>query len=236
MQLFQTPGTVFLPQPPPLWYVTNGERSVGPIVTGLLTRYVDDGQIADSCHVRMPSSRWRDLLAVREIAARHSRVGILPMNWQREAMADLLSRVGRMRDEDEFLYEVTQFALSTTKAESAMLHCLERSSRAMVTRCILGPMPYDRLGHPLPESDLVLQSARLGRPVVGPPWEPAEDALTIRFAASRGGTGAVAMIPISVGGVVTTMLEISRPGRPFRRMDLQRAEQFAQRALRTHRN
>jgi hypothetical protein len=236
MQLHQSPGTVFLPQPPPLWYVTNGERSVGPIVTGLLTRYVDDGQIGDACHVRMPSSRWRDLLAVREIAARHSRVGILPMNWQREAMADLLARVGRMRDEDELLHEVTEFALTTTKAESAMLHYLGRSTKAMVTRCILGPMPNDRLGYPLPESDLVLEAARFGRPVVGPTWGPTEDRLAMRFAASRGGTGAVAMIPISVGGVVTTMLEVSRPGRPFRRTDLQRAEQFAQRALRTHRN
>ena len=31
--------------PPPLWYVTNGALTVGPVLTGLLMRGVDEGQV-----------------------------------------------------------------------------------------------------------------------------------------------------------------------------------------------
>jgi hypothetical protein len=236
MQLHQVSNTVFLPQPPPLWYVTDGERSVGPVVTGMLTRGVERGQIPDYCHVRVLRGQWRTLSTVREIAAINSKVGHLPTLSSREIFVEVLQQVGRIKDDDEFLYDLAQIALTTTSAESAMVHCLERSTRAMVTRCVVGPMPSDRLGRPLPERDLVLQSARLGKPVFGPPYGPTEDALAMRFAASRGGAGAVAMIPISVGGVVTTMLELSRPGHAFRRTDLQRAENLLGRALRIRGN
>jgi hypothetical protein len=97
-------------------------------------------------------------------------------------------------------------------------------------------MPYDRLGHPLTENDLLLKSARMGRPVFGPPYGATEDALAMRFASSRGGVGAVAMIPISLDGTTTAMLELARPGHAFRRADLEHAERIVQRALRMRRN
>ena len=236
MQLHQVPYTVFLPQPPPLWYVTDGERSLGPLVTGTLTRGVEDGQVPDYCHVRMLRGHWRSLNTVREIAAINSRVGHLPTASSREKFIEILQQVSRIKDEDEFLYDLAQIALTTTSAQCAMVHCLERSARAMVTRCVLGPMPFDRLGMPLHESDLILSAARVGRPVFGPPYGPTEDALAMRFAASRGGVGAVAMIPFCIGGVVTAMLEVARPGHAFRRSDLQRAENLVGRALRSRRN
>ena len=86
------------------------------------------------------------------------------------------------------------------------------------------------------ERDLVLKAARMGRPVLGPPYGPTEDALAIRFASSRGGVGAAAMIPIFIGEQLTAMLELSRPGHAFRRSDLQRAERIAQRAVRPRAN
>jgi hypothetical protein len=42
------------------------------------------------------------------------------------------------------------------------------------------------------------------------------------------------MIPFFVGGTLTAMLELSRPGRAFRRTDLQRAERIVHRALFGH--
>lgn len=236
MQVQTIARSVFLPQPPPLWYITDGVKSVGPVVTGMLMRGVEAGRVSEFCHVRVARGGWRGLNYVREIAALNSRVGPLPKGASAEAFMELSMATGCIRDDDEFFYELAQLAITTTGAECAMFHCLEASSRSMVTRCILGPMSYDRLGYPLAENDLVLHYARLGRPVLGPPYGPVEDKLSMRFASSQGGVGAVAMIPISVGNVVTNMLELARPGHAFRRADLQRAERVVQRAIRVRRN
>jgi hypothetical protein len=236
MQDHQIPHSVFLPQPPPLWYVTNGEHSVGPVVTGMLLRGVEAGRVPDYCHVRVVRGDWRGVNYVREVAALNGRVSSLPAASGREAFMEFSILTGHIKDEDEFLHELAQLALTATSAENAMMHRLDRSTRAMVTRCVLGPMPKDRLGYPLAENDPVLVAARLGRPVFGPPFGPTEDALARRFASSRGGAGAVAMIPIFIGGTMTVMLELSRPGHAFRRTDLQRAERVVERALRLRRN
>jgi hypothetical protein len=136
-----------------------------------------------------------------------------------------------IKDELEFCHRVTWLSLLTTSAENAMFHFRARFGRSLITRSILGPMSKDRLGYPLPESDLILRKARAGHPVVGPPYGPTEDALAMRFANSEGGAGAVAMIPIFAGGALMAMLELSRPGHAFRRSDLRAAERVVQRAL-----
>jgi hypothetical protein len=236
MQLHDIPQSVFLPQPPPLWYLTDGERSVGPIVTGQLVRHVEAGHVPDYCHVRMPRGSWRRLGWVREIAAFGKRASRLSKAPVQEAFLELSFETGHMTDEDEFLHELTEAARAMVGGESAMLHCLERSTRAMVTRSIVGKIPNDGLGYPLPEHDLVLQVARRNKPVSGPPYGPIEDALAMRFATSRGGVGAAAMIPIPMHGSLSAIFEVARPGHAFRRADLQRAEQLVQRMLRMRRH
>lgn len=224
--------SVFRPQPPPLWYVTNGELTVGPVHTGLLMRGVEHGRIPDYCQVRASRGTWRDLTGVREISAMVTKPGF--KSSPSVELDDWSERMMGMRDDDELCHSMTWLALMTTGAESAMLHFRSRSrhSKSLVTRSVLGPMPTDRLGHPLPEEDFVLRSARLGLPVVGPPYGKAEDALAMRFAHSSGGVGAAAMIPIFAGGELTAMLEVARPGHAFRRNDLLRAERIVQGALR----
>ena len=69
MQLQEIPKSVFRLEPPPLWYVTNGELTVGPVVTGLLMRGVEFGRVPDYCHVRTYRGDWRTLSSVREISA-----------------------------------------------------------------------------------------------------------------------------------------------------------------------
>jgi len=234
MQLQPVQNSVFRLQPPPLWYVTNGELTVGPVVTGLLLRGVEFGRVPDYCHVRTYHGDWRTLTSVREISALNSKVGA------NAPSADQLAEWGRplerIKDEMELAHTVTWLSLVTTGAESAMFHYRGRGARSLYTRSVLGPMSTERLNYALPESDLVLIAARFGRPVFGPPYGPTEDALAMRFASSRGGSGAVAMIPVFVGKELTAMLELSRPGHAFRRSDLQRAERIVQRALRQRAN
>lgn len=228
MRLNQIPQTLFPIQPPPLWFVTNGELTVGPVVTGLLMRGVEHGRVPDYCHVRPYRGNWRELLGVREISALHRKLDARARTAQ---LAEWQRALARIRDEDELCHTLTWIAMLATSAESGMFHFRARGSRALVTRAVVGPLPKDRLGYALPEEDLLVGAARKGRPVSGPPYGPVEDALAMRFACSRGGAGAVAMIPILSGGALLGMLELSRPGHAFRRADLQTAELLAQRAL-----
>lgn len=234
MELNQIPRSVFRQTPPPLWYVTNGELTVGPVVTGLLIRGVEFGRVPEYCQVSPYHGDWRTLNSVREIAALSSKVnGTGP---SQEQLLEWTRPAPRIKDEAELSHTVTWLALMATGAESAMFHYRGRNARTLITRSVLGPVSNERLGYALPEHDLVLKAARKGQPVFGPPYGATEDALAIRFASSRGGVGAAAMIPIFIGETLTAMLELSRPGHAFRRSDLQRAERIAQRAVRPRAN
>jgi hypothetical protein len=236
MQLQIIPPSVFRPQPPPLWYVSDGERSVGPVLTGRLVDHVQAGQVPDWCQVRLTRGRWRKLDFVREISAIKRPVNRPSKAAVREAFLELSYRTGAIRDEDEFFHELTETARAMVGGQCAMLHCFQRSARALVTRSIVGRISTERLGQALPDDDPVLQVARLNRPVFGPPYGPTEDALAQRFACADGGVGAAAMIPVASDGAVSVMLEVARPGHAFRRADLQRAEQLVQRMVRMRRN
>jgi hypothetical protein len=225
----QIPLTVFRPEPPPLWYVTNGELTVGPVVTSLLIRGVEYGRVPEDCHVRSFRGGWRTLDSVREVRALQ-RNGC-PVGPSAEQLAESWRPIERIKDELELCNTVTWLSLAATGAESAMFHYRCRSARALITRSVIGPMSNERLHVALPEHDLLLRAARLARPVIGPPYGPSADALAMRFASSKGGAGAVAMIPIFVHGRLRAMLELSRPGHAFRRSDLQRAERIVQRGL-----
>jgi hypothetical protein len=221
--------SVIKSQPPPLWYVTNGQRTVGPVFTGLLIRGVEQGQVPEYCRVTADCTRWRSLDSVREIAARKRPAASAAE--AAEAFRELERPPERVRDEEELCHQVTRLAMLVTGAESGMFHLRNRAEHRLSTRAVLGPLPAGCLNDPLPEGDLLLRCARLGRPVMGPPYGRAEDALALRFAESAGGVGGAAMLPIFVGSSLAAMLELSRPGHAFRRSDLQRAERIAQRAL-----
>jgi hypothetical protein len=229
MQLHQPKATVFRPQPPPLWFVTNGELTVGPVLTDLLKRGVEYGRVPEYCQVRAFRGEWRSLTGVREIAAMVSKTNIQAPS--EEQYQEWMRPVERVKDESELCHTAAWLSLVATGAESAMFHYRTRYSRSLVTRSVLGPMPTDMLGYALSEHDPVLQSARRGRPVVGPPYGPTEDFLAMRFAHTSGGVGAAAMIPVSDENGLVAMLELARPGHAFRRSDLVRAERIVRRAL-----
>ena len=221
--------SVFRPLPPPLWYVTNGELTVGPVTTNLLVRGVEHGRVPDECHVTVYGGQWRNVYGVREIAALHSKSTRNPLSD--EQLVEWSRPGSTIRDEEELSHKITWLSMITTNAESAMFHYCGRRSRSFITRSILGPMSNERFGRALPEWDPLLEAARLGKPVMGPPYGPLEDALAMRMATSAGGVGAAAMIPIFHGGMLRGVLELSRPGHSFRRSDLQRAERIAQNVL-----
>src|SRR5262245_38452308 len=115
MKLHQIPLSVFKPRPPPLWYVTNGEIKVGPVVTDLLKRGVEHGRVPDYCKVAAYGGNWRKLKSVREIAALDSKSSTLfakPPTGDR--LVELSRPLGRIRDEDELCYHATRISLIAT--------------------------------------------------------------------------------------------------------------------------
>ncbi|HEY8945857.1 MAG TPA: hypothetical protein VIM73_16425 [Polyangiaceae bacterium] len=222
------PHSVFRPQPPPLWYVTNGELTVGPVDTGLLIRGVEHGRVPEYCHVRATTGDWRYLHGVREIAALSTNGVAKEPSF--EQLAEWARFIQRVRDEGELCHTATWLSMVVTGAECAMFHYAGRRGRTLFTRSILGPLSTERLGYPLSEFDLVLRSARRGIPVQGPPYGPVEDGLAKRLSTIAG--SAVAMVPIFVETQLAAMIELARPGHAFRRSDLQRLERIMQRALR----
>ena len=63
------------PKPPPLWLVTNGDVTVGPINTTLLVRGVVDGRIWDGFYVRDTRTQaWRPVHEVREVRSVNERL------------------------------------------------------------------------------------------------------------------------------------------------------------------
>ena len=224
--------TVFAPIVPPLWYVSDGELTVGPVTTSLLLRGVECGKVHTDCWVRSSGSDWRNVLAVREVSALAGNTG--PRLPSGEQLVEWAGPAQRLRDEEELSHNLAWLALVATGAESAMVHYRGPRSRRFFTRAIVGPMGMDQFGRSLPDLDPVLCAARLGRPVVGPPYGLVEDALALRMATSENGVGAAAAIPIFWLGSLRVVLELSRPGHPFRREDLKSAERIAQHTLARH--
>src|SRR4051812_14409382 len=86
--------------PPPLWYVTNGEITVGPVITGLLVRGIEAGRVPDFCEVRATKGHWRGLNGVREVAALTARPNASSKPTT-EQLAEWARPTERMRDEME---------------------------------------------------------------------------------------------------------------------------------------
>lgn len=221
--------SVFRLHPPPLWYVSNGEISVGPVNTTRLLRGVERGRVPGDCQVRAFDGVWRGLGRVREIAALNGKRSSEPTGAQ---LAEMGGTIARLRDDELLFHTVVRLCLALTGAEAAMLHYRGRHGRALFTRVVTGPVSNARLGYPLSEFDLVLQAARQGIPVQGPPYGPVENELSKRFETSHtGGACAVAMIPILVAGELTAMIELSRQRYAFRCNDLKHAERIGRRAV-----
>ncbi len=118
-------------QPPPLWFVTNGEITVGPVRTGLLLRGVVHGRIPEECLIReLRWKSWRGLAQIREVRALRQRQawGILSAETPappNAANADLVLR--RAGDAREALLFSLNVAVKRTGASVGLLHRVDRT-------------------------------------------------------------------------------------------------------------
>ena len=116
-------------RPPPLWFVTNGDVTVGPVTTNLLVRGVLYRRVPDECLVRERTwSAWRHLERIREVAELRRMqakgpVEIEPTSWKGPvapaplpAFERLEGQLWKARDPEEMLRECLLEAMQATGA------------------------------------------------------------------------------------------------------------------------
>jgi len=208
-------------KPPPLWFVSNGAKTVGPVTTTLLVESARRG-LSRQFYVRdyrMP--RWRTLAELREVRAVDE--SAFERKKRIEGMAGLLSCEALLRLSDG-TDETLRLALRVLKerlgADVGFVHRFERGRYTPVTRHALGGDTETRIGCPILPTDVLAHVARRGRLAIG----DVHTHHAFRIAASRLGGRAgevvsVAMLPLTTRAGVVAMIELGRMDHSFRTGD-----------------
>jgi hypothetical protein len=223
-------GTVFfrLPsKPPPLWFVTNGQHTVGPVRTDLLLRGILHRRIPDDCLVReLRWSHWRKLDEIREIRTLWTAQALgdpEPVATARRLLPNADRWLAGASDPSEVLLFALQAAVTLTGA-TAGICTRERGGRAVVS--------YARgadalLGTELEGDDPVVALAHAGHGTIGEPGAGPVEA-TIFDRLSIAALGGVAMVPIRHRHGLVAVIELGRADHPFRERDAAVLEALAQ--------
>jgi hypothetical protein len=217
-------------RPPPLWFVTNGEITVGPVRTDLLQRGVFHGRIPEDCFVRELTWRtWRRLDQIREVRAVQREPGGGALRAKKTVVAShtaLLSQLCLAADAAEVLTLSLHAAFEATNASFGLVHRAYGEGPAPITTCVRGVAMIGRLGAAL-HDDAAVRLARLGGLIVAPPNAgEAERCVAARLGAPPD-LGGVAMVPVSIGPSLMAIIELGRVGHAFRASDVIDLEQIA---------
>lgn len=197
----------------PLWVVSNGEVTIGPVRTELLLRGIRHGRVPEDCQVRAAGSEeWRPLHKLREVAALQGLPGSI------QAFQSAAADVASAPDEQEIMMRLLHGAATATRASRGLIHRVRAPVGLPVTSYALGAL-VDALGHVIPSHDPSYALARAGQTLIGTPEAGAAE----RAVASRLGGDAlrgVMMVPVSYGTETAALLELGRDDRPFRLDDV----------------
>jgi hypothetical protein len=196
----------------PLWVVSNGEVTIGPVRTELLLRGIRHGRVPPDCRVRATDSdEWRELHQLREVAQLSGQPGAVGA-FQRAA-----SDIANARDERDVLACLLRGAAEATRATRGLIHAERPPLSLLVTSYALSGVE-DALGQVISVHDPALAIASSGQRLAGSP----KDGTAERVVAERLGSPALAgvvMIPLTFGTQLAAMLELGREERPFRQSD-----------------
>jgi len=193
----------------PLWVVSNGEITIGPVRTELLLRGIRHGRVPLDCQVRPAGSEiWRPLEELREVAALRGQPGSV-RDFQQAAAG-----IASARDEREVLLLLLHGAVAATRATVGLVHAHRDPVSLPVTSYEIGGLD-ESLGQVISPHDLAYGLAMSGQRLLGAPT----DGLAERMVARRLGDeqlAGVVMVPLSPGTELVAMLELGRPDRKFR--------------------
>lgn len=208
----------------PLWLVTNGDTTIGPVHTDLLVRGYLGGRIPLHCRVREVSwGSWRPLERIREIGSLSRRLApdTAPLSLQ-----EATGRLPVTRDVGELLTAALALAALVLDANAGLVHRYRSPVGTPVTSAVFG-VPAERLGEVLSASDPSYQAALRGKGLCGTP----QQGLTERLVAERlqhdAPLSSVAMAPIIASGRLIALLELGRTDHVFRADDGAQLGEFA---------
>lgn len=232
-----TPELLLRPLPPPLWFLTNGANTVGPVSTNLLLRGIAADRVPNDCMVR--ERRWRNfrpLDTVREIAAlrrdqaRYGQVHVARTRYHRAAghdaaMAVLTKRLRWAKDPSEALQTALMSAVKETGALVGAIH-RRAKNRGMVTAVVTGPGMHRRVGRIVYRDDPAFALADRGESLCGEPDDLPSMIVQERLGEFPACSG-VAMMPVVCAGRLYAMIELGRPDHAFRMGDARRLAMVA---------
>lgn len=201
--------------PPPLWWVTNGDVTVGPCNTSLLVRGIRSGKVPQHCYVRDTRSVvWRRVTEVREVRA----VGCWDAPVSNE-LAGLETLLRLTRDEEEALHLALEVASRKTHAVVGVAHWFENPRHPPITRFVRGNTTA-QIGSQLSLGDPVTLMARnrsiaVGR---GATTEPLTGSAT-RLFGRPDHVGGIAVLPIFGRRGIAGIVELGKDDLPFRSSD-----------------
>jgi hypothetical protein len=235
MQLASTSTPLFgnlVKKPPPLWYVTNGVSTVGPVTTNLLVRGVASDRVPNDCLVRERTWRmWRGLDRIREVAAvrREQAVrgafDIEPTRWKEPEplevkYAPLLRELLAAQDPNDVLARALIETMRATGALVGAVHRRRPPHSGFVTTCVLGPGMRGRLGRAFAGDDPAFALAAEGSALCEAPRHGASGCVSEHLGGLAASSG-VAMVPVTCLGRLYAVLELGRPDHEFRAADFQ---------------
>jgi hypothetical protein len=212
----------------PNWYVTNGEKVVGPVSGNLLLRGILHGRISRDCYVAQHRwSNWRAQGEIREIASlrRWQRAArILPeVEPLRQALKPPhvdTSALELIHQRESLVARALELALSSTQANVGIVHRPRPPHVGLVTSWAKGPGMALNLGEVVPWHDDARIVACEDRALLG---RPEQDGWA-RSSARRLSTGStrvagVALLSVEILGA-RGLIELGRYDHPFRANDL----------------
>jgi hypothetical protein len=199
----------------PLWVVSNGDTTVGPVHTELLVRGVEEGRIPGDCLVKeVRSETWRTLDQVREVRALRAASDAPPLRGFARAKKGLEAA----SDFSEAFLFMLHGAVRATRSCIGLLHRTRDPLNLPITSCVVGSAD-ERLGEVVSNSDPVLAIARRGDLVLGQPGEGTVESLIAQRLAPELVFRGVAMVPVLEGTELLAFLELGRLDHPYRQSD-----------------
>lgn len=207
------------PRPPPLWMVTNGDVTVGPVSTTTVVQGVLEGRVWNGFYVRdTRSPSWRAVHTLREVRALEDKLyRRAPREKSTSAIEALLCLAETTKEAMQLGLEL---ARKRVRADAGIAHAFDHPFKAPVTRAAQGSLTRAEIDERLTDADPLVRIARARCIAMGDPKIIPE----MRMSAIRIGGGAerltgIAMVPVAGVGGVLGMLELGRADHPFRTTD-----------------
>lgn len=217
----------------PAWYVSDGDRVVGPVNTDLLLRGVAHGRVDEGYFVwQRPWPAWRRVDSLREVRAARSTPArdpsARPLRWHAElsrgiAVSRVSALLGAASDPDEVILCALGAAVEQTRAAVGLGHRpLERLGRLRTTWAH-GPAAALRLGDIVEGDDPAVRASRFGPQLIPRPYGVrAGDAACRRLGEGGKLLRGVLLMPIYHRAAMVALFELGRTDHTFRTSDLGR--------------